>query len=159
MTLLKQIEAGVEQGKVKAHLVRKALSDSDINLRGLGYALLSEDHLRAILVEFKPKASDPEACFEYLLECIKLDLEWDEDYAHSREDALYELSGVVAPNWVDQGAGVKPADFWVRVTDVMRGLERDDVGAFLEGCPEDAGFEAAMKTWADDPVLANYIEK
>ncbi|MDB9857675.1 hypothetical protein OAC63_04715 [Amylibacter sp.] len=158
MTLLKQIDAGVEQGKVKAYLVRKAMSDSDINLRGLGYALLSEDHLRAILVEFKPKASDPEACFEYLLECIKLDLEWDEDYAHSREDALYELTGVVAPNWVDQGAGVKPADFWARVNDVMRGLEGGDVEVFLEGCPKDAGFTSAMKIWSGDPVLAQYVE-
>lgn len=154
MTLLRQIEAGVEQGKVKAHLVRKALSDKDINTRGLGYALLAEDHMRALLVEFKPKASDPVACFEYLLECVALDLEWDEDYAHSREDALYELSSVLDPFWAAKNVGLKPAEFWAKVSELMRGLDGEDVATFLEGCQEDAAFQAAMAQWAADPVLA-----
>jgi hypothetical protein len=157
MTLLRQLEAGVEQGKVKAHLVRKALANKDINTRGLGYALLAEDHLRALLVELKPKAGDPAACFEYLLECIQLDLEWDEDYAHSREDALYELSGVLDPFWADKGVGFSPAEFWTRTTDVMSGLSKVDVAVFLEGCEQDVAFDAAMAEWAADPTLAAFV--
>ena len=157
MTLLRQIEAGIEQGKVKAHLVRKALADKDINTRGLGYAVMAEAHLRAVMVDFKPKAGDPAACFEYLQDCIALDLEWDEDYAHSREDALYELSGVLDSFWAQNGVGLKVAEFWAQTSDVMRGLKGDDVALFLEGCETDAAFEAAMKDWADDPKLAGFV--
>lgn len=157
MTLIRQIEVGIEQGKVKAHLVRKALADKDINTRGLGYAMLTEAHLRAVLVEFKPKSGDPTACFQYLLDCIALDLEWDEDYAHSREDALFELSGVLDPFWAKSNVGVKPAEFWAQVSDVMRGLEADDVAVFLEGCDQDVDFDAAMKDWAADPELSKHL--
>jgi hypothetical protein len=156
MTLLRQIEGGVDQGRVKAHLVRKALMDRDINTRGLGYALMAEAHLRAVLVEFKPKASDPAACFDYLLTCIHADLEWDEDYAHSREDALYELSGVLDPYWAEQGVGLNPVAFWTQASEVMRALDAEDVAVFLEGCTEDAAFDAAMQDWAKDPVLAEF---
>lgn len=159
MTLLRQIEVGVEQGKVKAHLVRKALSDKEINTRGIGYAMLAEDHLRAVLVEFKPKAGDPAACLAYLLDCVKLDLDWDEDYAHSREDALYELSGVLDPFWASKSMGLKPSEFWARVSDVMRGLDSDDVAVFLEGCDDTPGFNAAMADWAKDPVLAAFVDQ
>lgn len=158
MTLNAQIEAGIEQGKVKAHLARKALSDSDINTRGLGYALLAEAHLRALLTEYKPKAGDPAACFDYLLDCIAADLDWDEDYAHAREDALYELSGVLDLYWAEKGVALDAAAFWARVTEVMRGLDGDEVAVFLEGCDGVAGFDAAMTEWSKDPVLAAYVE-
>jgi len=158
MTLLRQIEAGIEQGKVKAHLVRKALKDKDINLRGLGYALLSEAHLRALLVEYKPKAEDPVACFDYLVECIKQHLDWDEDYAHAREDALYELGAVLDPFWAENGVAMDAAEFWDKASDVMRGLEGEDVAVFLEGCGETADFKVAMKAWAEDEVLREFID-
>lgn len=157
MTLLRQIETGIEQGKVKAHLVRKALIDKDINTRGLGYALLAEDHLRALLTEFKPKAGDPAACLDYLLDCIAADLEWDEDYAHAREDALYELSGVLDPYWAGAGVGLDAGAFWGQTAEIMRTLDAEDVAVFLEGCDGAAGFDAAMAQWSKDPVLAAHI--
>ena len=162
MTLIRQIEVGIEAGAVKAHLVRKALKGKDINTRGLGYAVMAEAHLRALMTDFKPKAGDPVQCFQYLLECIKLDLEWDEDYAHSREDAVFELPCVLGPFWASKSAGIDPAAFWQELGAVLKNDVEDtvdDVFDMLDDIEQDAVYHAVMSAWANDPKLAVYAKR
>lgn len=144
MSLIAQIEAGIEQGRVKAHLVRKALSDSDINTRGLGYSMITEDHLRDLLVEYKPKSGDPVACYAYLVECVKADLDWDEAYALTREDALFELASCVEARQVP---AMTVSAFWDEVCAQLRAAKAEDAAAYLEACDKDEAFEQAMDEW------------
>ncbi len=149
MSLVSQIEAGIEQGKVKAHLVRKALSDGDINTRGLGYSMISEDHLRALLVEYKPKAGDAAACFEYLVECVKADLDWDEAYALTREDALFELASSLPLKKASKTPDMTVGDFWDEVCADLRTAQAEGAADYLESCDKDEAFEQALTEWRE----------
>lgn len=146
MSLISQIEAGIEQGKVKAHLVRKALGDEDINTRGLGYSMIAEDHLRDLLVEYKPKAGDAAACFDYLVDCVKADLDWDEAYALTREDALFELACCID---LEQSPDMTLAAFWDAVCTTLRAAQASNAAAYLESCDKDEAFEQAMQEWRE----------
>lgn len=149
MTLVRQIEVGIEQGKVKAHLVRKALSDSDANTRGLGYSMISEDHLRELLVEYKPKASDPIACFDYLVECVHLDLDWDEEYALTQKDAFFELASLVDPKRFDHVPDMDVVAFWGEIIEAVRKAGAHEAAKTLAQFEQTEAFAEAMSEWKD----------
>lgn len=148
MSLIRQIEVGLEQGKVKAHLVRKALSDADINTRGLGYSMIAEDHLRALLVDYKPKAGDPVACYDYLVDCVQLDLDWDEDYALTREDALLELASTVDAREV-QGSNMTSVAFWDLVGERVEKAGAMDAAARFKAFERSDLWAAVMQEWIE----------
>lgn len=160
-SFVSQLERAVELGKVQADMLRKALADTDLSARGLAFEILSQPHLRDAVQGYKPRKSDVEGCFEYLLECLKQHLDWDEDYALSREDAFWEMTAVLDPYWSKAGVSFAPEAFWRKLSDVVRGLEdleAEDVTGFLEQCDQDDGFKAAMADWSKDPVLGKFVE-
>lgn len=160
-TLVSQLEQAVEAGKVRADMLRKALADKDLSARGLAFEILSQDHLRDAVNGYKPRKSDVEGCFDYVLDCLKQHLDWDEDYALSREDAFWELAVVLDPYWARAGVAIAPDGFWAQLAGVLRGLddlEPADVTGFLDRCEQDNGFRKAMADWAQDPVLQRFVQ-
>lgn len=147
MSLVREIEAGIEQGKVKAHLVCKAIRDADINTRGLGYCMLIETHLRALLIDYKPKANHPISCFNYLIDCIHQDLEWDEEYALSREDALFELALSIPPERFKKDLNVPVATFWEAVVNGLRAVYADQAADALAKFDEPEDLARAIVQW------------
>lgn len=159
--LITKIERGLEDEKLSIDLLRKALNSKDISERGIAYTVLSEPHLRGYLGTYKAKTADTMACLTYLLDCIKLDLEWDEDYANSREDALWELAAPLDPHWHSVGAGITEAQFWDRIatflTDDLEDFCEDFAPEFLQTQSDSAGFADRMSNWKNAPALLPYV--
>ncbi|GGA33967.1 hypothetical protein [Neptunicoccus cionae] len=160
--LITRIEAALEDGKLSIDLLRKAQASKDISERALAYMVISEPHLRESLGNFKPRKADVQAIFDYLLDCIKLDLEWDEDYANSREDALYELTAPLDPFWSKHDAAISEDAFWDRIeTFLQNDLPEycaDFTPEFLQDQSETAQFQARKSRWAKTPKLKPYID-
>jgi len=161
MTLVCQIEAGIETGKVNAHLVRKALSDKEINTRGLGYYMLIEDHLRALLINYKIETNDAVNCFNYLVDCVQQDLDWDEDYALSREDAFLELALIIPPEHFKLEPNVPVAKFWDAVLKELRKVKADQAANSLAKFENSKEFARALVQWkeANKVELSRYLQK
>lgn len=159
--LITKIERGLEEGKLSIDLLRKALNSKDISERGIAYTVLSEPHLRAYLGSYKAKMADTLACLNYLLDCVKLDLEWDEDYANSREDALWELTAPLDPHWQSVGADLSDQQFWDRIatflTDDLQEVCKEFAPEFLQNQTQTAGFADRMAKWKQNPALLPYV--
>jgi hypothetical protein len=158
--LLSQIELGIEREKLSAELVRQALASTDINTRGIGFEVFSAEHLRAYLGKFTAVAGDPMACLRYLLDCVLADLDWDEDYALSREDALWELRAPLDPFWAAAGVAIEGSAYWAAITQVLQTQSEPIEGVaaqFLAECPQDSAFLGAMTAWKAHPVLQVYV--
>ena len=149
MTLVCQIEAGIEKGKVNVCLVRKALRDKEINTRGLGYYMLIEDHLRALLINYKIKATDAVNCFDYLVDCVQQDLDWDEEYALSREDALLELALIIPPEHFKLEPNVSLPEFWDAVVKQLRKVNADQAANSLAKFEKSKEFARALVQWKE----------
>ena len=149
MTLVCQIEAGIEKGKVNACLVRKALRDKEINTRGLGYYMLIEDHLRALLINYKIKATDAVNCLDYLVDCVQQDLDWDEEYALSREDALLELALIIPPKHFKLEPNVPLPEFWDAVVKELRKVNADQAANSLAKFEKSKEFARALVQWKE----------
>ncbi|PLS20634.1 hypothetical protein [Neptunicoccus cionae] len=160
--LITRIEAALEEGKLSADLLRKAQASKDISERALAYMVLSEPHLRESLGNFKPRKADAQAILAYLLDCIKLDLDWDEDYANSREDALYELTAPLDPYWHKNGAGISEDAFWDRIETFLKNdlteYCEDFAPEFLQEQADSPAFKARISRWKQDPKLNPYID-
>nr|WP_325249815.1 hypothetical protein [Amylibacter sp.] len=159
--LISKIERGLEEEKLSIDLLRKALNSKDISERGIAYTVLSEPHLRVYLGTYKAKTADTMACLTYLLDCIKLDLDWDEDYANSREDALWELAVPLDPHWQSVGAGISESRFWECIaaflTDELEDFCEDFAPEFLQAQSDSAGFAERMSNWKKSPALLPYV--
>nr|WP_323778851.1 hypothetical protein [Amylibacter sp.] len=159
--LITKIERGLEDEKLSIDLLRKALNSKDISERAIAYTVLSEPHLRAYLGTYKAKTTDTLACLNYLLDCIKLDLEWDEDYANSREDALFELAAPLDPYWKSVGAGITETQFWDRIatflTDDLDDFCDEFAPDFLLSQSDTVGFKDRMSNWKNSPALLPYV--
>lgn len=161
-SLITRIETALEEGKLSVDLLRKAQASEDISERALAYMVFSEPHLRQTLGTFKPRKADAQAIFDYLLDCIKLDLDWDEDYANSREDALYELTAPLDPFWAKHNAAISEDAFWDRIeTFLQKDLTEfcaEFAPEFLQEQADTAAFLSRKSRWAETPKLKPYID-